>query len=54
MKKNVTERVFECPACKQKIIAYKKSSRRTAENHIKTMYCFKCKDVKNFVQIKYY
>lgn len=54
MRKNTTERCFKCPKCNSVIIAYKKSSRRTAPNHIKTMYCYKCKDVEDFVQLKYY
>ena len=53
MKKNVTERTFECPYCKTKQIAYKKSSRRTAENHIKHMWCWRCKEERGFIQVRY-
>ena len=53
MKKNVTERIFQCPDCKTKQVAYKKSSRRTKEKHIKHMWCWKCKEEKGFVQLKY-
>lgn len=54
MRKNVTERVFKCPVCGSVTIAYKKSSRRTAANHVKTMWCYKCKKVEDFTQVKYY
>lgn len=54
MKKNVTERRFECPDCKIKMTAYKKSSRRTADGHTKHMYCYKCKAIKGFIQISNY
>lgn len=54
MRKNVTERVFKCPVCGSVTIAYKKSSRRTATNHVKTMWCYKCKKVEDFTQVKYY
>ena len=51
MRKNVTERVFKCPCCDTKMTAYKKSSRRTSNGHIKHMFCYVCKEVKGFVQI---
>ena len=54
MRKNVTERVFKCPVCGSITIAYKKSSRRTAANHVKTMWCYKCKKGEDFTQVKYY
>ena len=51
--KNTTERIFQCPCCGEKMTAYKKSSRRTAAGHIKTMWCYRCKSERQFVQIKY-
>jgi predicted RNA-binding Zn-ribbon protein involved in translation (DUF1610 family) len=51
--KNTTERIFQCPECGEKMTAYKKSSRRTAVGHIKTMWCYRCKSERQFVQIKY-
>lgn len=50
---HATERRFECPICKEKVTAYKKSSRRTKVGHIKHMWCYKCKAIQGFVQIKY-
>lgn len=54
MKKNVTRCIFECPCCSTQQIAYKKSNRMTKAKHIKTMYCWKCNDVNNFVQLSRY
>lgn len=54
MKRNVTKRVFECPDCLTKHIAYKKSNHKTKTNHIKTMYCWKCKAVKDLIQLPNY
>ena len=50
---NVTRRVFKCPDCGNQAVAYKKSSRRTKEGHLKKLWCWKCKEEKNFVQIRY-
>ena len=54
MRKNVTERVFRCPDCGTVVTAYKKSSRRTVQGHTKHMYCWKCKDMKGFIQLSKY
>lgn len=54
MRKQVTERSFRCPDCGVVVTAYKKSSRRTAQGHIKHMYCYKCKDIKGFTQLSKY
>ena len=51
---NVTKRVFKCPECGNMQVAYKKSSRRTAEGHKKKMWCWKCKKEINFTQVRYY
>ena len=54
MRKNVTERVFRWPDCGTVVTAYKKSSRRTVQGHTKHMYCWKCKDMKGFIQLSKY
>lgn len=46
-------RYFECEECKERTTAPKKANKKTSEGHIKTMWCWKCKDVKNFVQLRY-
>ena len=51
MKKNMTERIFKCPKCNYRQIAYKKSSRLTKVGHLKNLWCPICKDEHNFVQI---
>ena len=51
--KNVTERRFKCPVCKTIQVAYKSSAHRTAEGHIKTMWCYWCKAERQFMQYKY-
>ena len=54
MKKNVCERRFKCPTCNYIATAYKKSSRRTAEHHLKKMYCPFCRVTHNFIQLSKY
>lgn len=49
----VTMRDFQCPECSEKISVPKKSSRRTSVGHIKDMWCWKCKETRKFIQIKY-
>ena len=52
-KRGVYERYFQCPTCKHTYIAYKSSSKRTAEGHIKTMWCSFCKKQQQMVQYTY-
>lgn len=52
-KRDVTERRFKCTECNAIMTAYKSSARRTAERHIKTMYCPWCKADRQFVQFRY-
>lgn len=54
MKHTVSERAFRCPVCGTVIKAYKKTNRMTAIGHVKTMWCYKCKNVENFTQIQCY
>lgn len=42
-------REFRCPECGEKVTAPK--GRKTPIGHIKTMYCWKCREERNFVQI---
>lgn len=44
------ERVFKCPVCGDKRICLKR--RNTAVGHIKTMYCYVCKEDRDFIQIE--
>lgn len=53
-KQSVTERRFKCPTCNFVATAYKKSSRRTSKDHIKTMWCPFCKKEKDFKQLSQY
>jgi hypothetical protein len=41
-KRCVSERVFKCEKCGNKMIAYKKTSHGTSQGHIKHMWCYKC------------
>ena len=54
MKKHTTQRTFKCPNCNTIMIAYKKSNKLTKLNHIKHMYCYKCKQTTGFIQISNY
>lgn len=53
-KQSVYERRFKCPTCGYIATAFKKSSRRTAEKHLKNMYCPFCKNEHNFIQLSRY
>ena len=53
-RKPMSERIFECPDCKTKMIAYKQSNRKTKEGHVKDLWCYKCKDFKKFIQLSQY
>lgn len=53
-RKDVTERTFKCTKCNiATMTAYKKSSRRTPDGHIKHIYCWKCQERTPFVQYRY-
>ena len=54
MKKQTSERRFRCTVCGTIQTAWKKSSKKTKVTHIKTMYCYKCKLVQDFIQISNY
>ena len=54
MRKHTTQRTFKCPNCDTIMIAYKKSNKLTKLNHIKHMYCYKCKQTTGFIQISNY
>lgn len=42
-------RRFRCPECGELMTAPKK--RNTAIGHIKTMWCWRCKEMRDFVQV---
>lgn len=47
--RKIQMRRFQCPVCG--CIQYaSKLKNRTSEGHIKTMYCFKCRNCTDFVQ----
>ena len=43
-------RQFRCPTCGTEMVAPK--MRKTAKGHIKTMWCWKCRDMRDFVQVE--
>lgn len=51
MKHTVSPRFFVCPDCDYKMIAYKRASRKTGINHLKNLYCPRCKNSHNFIQV---
>lgn len=54
MKKRImAERRFKCTECKAVMTAYKSASRKTADGHIKTMWCPWCKKTNDFIQFRY-
>ena len=46
------ERWFRCPECGLVFPAHKWRARFTAAGHIKTMWCWRCQKVQDFVQLK--
>lgn len=47
-------REFKCPVCGSIMFAPKRLNCITSSNHIKTMYCYKCKKSRKFVQLNKY
>lgn len=48
-----SERVYSsfiCPECGLRMTIPRRRSRKRAEGHIKTMYCAKCNEVRDFVE----
>ena len=43
-------RLFQCPSCGRFVPATKMKS-RTVIGHIKTMYCFFCREEQDFIQV---
>lgn len=48
------DRFFKCPECGIVICAPKLKYHMTSEGHIKTMWCFKCKEERDFEQVSRY
>lgn len=48
-KDKVHFRLFCCPVCCETITIPKR--RKTAVGHVKTMWCWKCRTVRDFIQI---
>lgn len=44
-------RVFRCPVCRETIVAPKRLY-MTGVGHVKTMWCWRCKDVRDFKQVE--
>lgn len=50
-KRSVVERRFKCPECGTIMTAYKSSGHKTAQDHKKHMWCYKCQKKVAFVQL---
>ena len=50
-RKKLVERRFKCPDCGYITIAYKKASLKTPRGHLKNLWCPRCKNEHNFIQI---
>lgn len=50
MRRPLDIRTFVCPVCGVVIPACKYKN-VTRAGHVKTMYCFKCREVRDFVQV---
>ena len=47
-------REFECSVCGAYMFASKRKGSPTPPNHIKTMYCYNCKQIRPFIQLNRY
>lgn len=45
-------RLFICPDCQTVVPATKTRGKHTEDGHIKTMYCYKCQEDREFEQIE--
>lgn len=45
-------RQFRCPECGEIVPATKRSDRKTPPGHVKTMWCFRCKKQRDFLQVE--
>lgn len=52
MKKNVTETKMFCPICGNVQTIFRRTSKQRKFGHYKKLYCFKCKEVHNHIEIK--
>jgi len=50
-RKQLVQRRFKCPVCGYVIIAFKKASFKTPNGHLKKLWCPRCKDEHNCIQI---
>ena len=50
-KKQMTQRKFKCPECGYVLFAFKRASQKTPKGHLKKLWCPRCKDEHNFIQL---
>jgi transcription elongation factor Elf1 len=46
------QRWFQCPECGAVVSAHKWRGHFTGAGHIKTMWCWQCQHIRDFVQLK--
>lgn len=51
MRKRMIQRCFKCPTCGYVVYAFKQASQKTPKGHLKKLWCPKCKDEHNFIQL---
>ena len=52
MKKRMMQyRHFKCPCCGVVMTAPKRASRKTKDEHIKDIWCYKCQKIQKFIQL---
>jgi competence CoiA-like predicted nuclease len=52
MRKNVTETRMFCPKCGNIQIIFRKTSKQRKFGHYKNLYCYKCKETHNHIELK--
>lgn len=50
--RNPQIRIFECPVCGKRTHAPKYMAAKTNIGHVKTMYCWGCKEERDLIQIE--
>jgi hypothetical protein len=43
---------LQCPECKNIVTIYRRGNRTKEKNHLKHMYCFRCKDITGHIEGK--
>lgn len=52
MGKRTKETFLKCPECDNVVTIHRRRSKLKVKNHIKDLYCYKCKDTTKHIELK--